>query len=103
MTTQRAIDLLAYAWRVIETEPGSIRRAGGPGFETEAAVVRAMEFAVNLMWQAASLADEPTRSGIAERAVKVENFIADLRIERDAWQQVPVLIAQDEARTATKH
>ena len=106
-TPQRVIDLFACAVRVMECEPRSILAASEPGAESMGALIRAYEFALNLLCEAIALADAAGDTNMAHMicstAEKVNERIKDLRVEHEAWLQVPILIAQDEAERATKH
>ncbi len=100
---KRVVDLLAVAYRNIELDVPSIYRHCGPGAETEAGVIRSLEFSLGLMLEAIELSDEPTRSAIAERAAKIEAAIADHRVKLAEWLEVPILIAEGESVGQTKH
>jgi hypothetical protein len=102
-THQRIVDLLACAFRNIECDIPSIYGHAGPGADAEAAVIRTLEFSLNLMLEAISLADENTAHAITARAEKIRDAIADHEATLAGWLEVPILIAEDEARTATKH
>ena len=109
-----AMNLYACATRHLECDSQSIRRyaasqsltASPQGMaEVTAAMIRSMEFGLDLMLHALALShgDDALRDSIAARVARLESVIADRRIELAGWLEIPVLVAQDEAERAVKH
>jgi hypothetical protein len=96
---QKVVDLLGCAVKNLECDIPSIRSVVAPRIEIEAAVVRSLEFSLNLMLKAVELSaeDESMQVAIAQRAAHLEAVIAEAQANILQWT------AEEEANRSTKH
>ena len=97
--------LLDITANIAGTQIPGIYRRHGVGAEVERNVLTMLNAALDCLTRATELATahEPTRAVLAEKTQLMRGYIADHEFELQAWLEVPILIAMDEAESATKH
>jgi hypothetical protein len=90
---------------IIGVRVPALYRQYGASAETEKNVIVMLDAALDCLTRATELSvgHEPTHTAMLRRVEMMRAHISDHQAELQAWRQVPILIAMDEAENATKH